>query len=336
MKKASKGGRRPTRKAKVTGFGLMAGAGMTAWRRRRQRDHLRPFLEWDGPSDAAVDVGVARIVLPIRYWRTDCFLGVFPADYGAVRDMLPSSRLHPMRLLGSKAAIAVVAYDYIETGVGPYGEIGLVPLCTLDRAAPPMLPLLQDRWRGIGGFVAHLPVTSRVACEAGRSIWGYPKFVADMAFDVSPERQEVTLAEAGREILRLGVRRAGRVALERAPLTTFTVRGDRLIRTTVALRGYVALSVGGSGGELTLGDHPVGRELAALGLGTRPVVTKTYLTHTAILPAGDDIGPADRPYTGYEGEPREVGTHTIRYDDDMVRVVTQAEKATAAMAEGGE
>ena len=198
MKKASKGGRTLTRRAKVTGFGLMAGAGMTAWRSRQQRHQLRPFLEWDGPSDPTVDVGVARIALPIRYWRTDCFLGVFPADYGAVRDMLPSSRLHPVRLLGSKAAIAVVAYDYIETGVGPYGEIGLVPLCTLDRVAPPVLPLLQDRSRGMGGFVAHLPVTSRVACEAGRSIWGYPKFVADMAFDVSPERQEVTLAEAGR------------------------------------------------------------------------------------------------------------------------------------------
>lgn len=293
----------------------------------RARRAGRPrFLDWNGPSDPAVDIGVATIALPIRYWRTDCFMGIFPADHGAVRDLLPSSRLHPVRLRGGKVAVAVVAYNYLETGVGPYGEIGISPLCTLDRAAPPVLPLLlQGHGRGFGGFVAHLPVTSRVAREAGRTVWGYPKFVADMAFDLLPERQQVTLAEGGQEILRLGVRRSGPVLLERAPLTTFTVRDTRLIRTTVATRGYVATSVGASGGDLTLGDHPLGHELAALGLGTAPVVTKTYLTHSAILPVGEDIGPAERPYSGYAGAEREFGTHTIRYDDDVVRVVTQAE-----------
>jgi hypothetical protein len=277
-------------------------------------------------------VGVARIALPIRYWRTDCFMGVFPADYGAVCDLLPSSRLYPVRLLGSKAAVAVVAYNYVETGVGPYGEIAVSPLCTLDRAAPPLLPLLQGAWHGFGGFVAHLPVTSRVAREAGRRVWGYPKFVADMAFELLPEHQSVTLSETGREILRLKVRRAGWVRLERAPLTTFTVHDTRLIRTTVALRGHVATAVGASCGELILGEHPVGRELASIGLAANPVATKTYLTHSSILPAGEDMGPAERSYTGYAGEEREFGSHTVRYDDGVVRVVSQAEEATAAAA----
>jgi hypothetical protein len=301
---------------------------MRARRGQWHRDSLRRFFDWDGPSDPSVDVGIARIALPIRYWRTDCFMGVFPADHGAVRDLLPSSRLHPVRLSGGRAAVAVVAYNYLETGVGPYGEIGISPLCTLNRAAPPLLPaLLQGRWPGFGGFVAHLPVTSRLAREAGRVVWGYPKFVADMAFDLSPERQQVTLTEDGREILRLGVRRAGWVGSERTPLVTFTVLDDRLVRTTVATRGYAAMALGASGGDLTLGDHPVGRELASLGLASSPVVTKTYLTHSAILPVGEDLGPAERPYTGYWGAAQEFGNHTIRYDDGVVRVVTEAAPA---------
>lgn len=310
--------------------GVAVGAGMRARRARRRAESAHPFLEWDGPSDLSVDVGVARIELPIRYWRTDCFMGLFPADYGAVRDLLPSSRLHPVRLPGGKAAVAVVAYNYLETGVGPYGEIGISPLCTLDRAAPPVVPLLEGYRHGFGGFVAHLPVTARVAREAGRRVWGYPKFVADMAFDLSPERQQVTLTEDGRDVLQLAVRRSGNVMLERTPLTTYTVLDTRLIRTTVPTRAYVATAVGGNGGELALGNHPVGRALAELGLGAKPVVTRTYLTHSAILPAGEDIGPADRPYAGYEGLDREFGDHRIRYDDGIVRVVTEGAPSVVA------
>jgi hypothetical protein len=321
--------------ATLAGAGLAVGAGTRARRGRRAAEHRRSFFEWDGPADPAVDIGVARIALPIRYWRTDCFLGVFPADYGAVSDLLPSRRLFPVRLPGTKAAVAVVAYNYLETGVGPYGEIGISPLCTLDRGAPPLLPLLQGRWRGLGGFVAHLPVTSQVAREAGRRVWGYPKFVADMAFDLSPERQQVTLAEAGAEILRLEVRRTGRVALERAPVTTFTVHDGRLVRTTVATQGYAATALGASSGELALGDHLVGRQLASLGLAARPVATKTYLTHNAILPIGEDLGPADRPYAGHQGGDLAFGTHTIRYDDGVVRVVTEAREATVAAVANG-
>ena len=317
--------------AAVAGLGI--GAGVKARRaRRRGAGHL--FPEWDGPADLSVDVGVTSIELPIRYWRTDCFMGLFPADYGAVRELLPSSRLHPVRLPGGRALVAVVAYNYLETGVGPYGEIGISPLCTLDRAAPPLLALVQGYRHGFSGFVAHLPVTSRIAREAGRRVWGYPKFVADMDFDLRPERQQVTLAERGSEILRLEVRRSGHVALERAPLTTFTVRDGRLVRTSVATRAHVATTLGSSGGVLALGDHPVGRALAGLGLSTAPVVTRTYLTHSAILPAGEDIGPADEAYTGYEGADREFGRHTIRYDDRAVRVVTESLPSLVA-APGG-
>lgn len=315
----------------VAGLAIRTGAKA---RKARQRDAEQPFLEGDGPAGSSVDVGVAGIELPIRYWRTDCFMGLFPAGYGAVRELLPSSRLYPVRLPGGRALVAVVAYNYLETGVGPYGEIGISPLCTLDRAAPPLVPLVQGYRHGFGGFVAHLPVTSRVAREAGRRVWGYPKFVADMDFDLRPEHQQVTLAEGDSEILRLDVRRSGHVALERTPLTTFTVRDGRLVRTTVATRAHVATALGSSGGALALGDHPVGRALAGLGLSATPVVTRTYLTHSAILPAGEDIGPSDRAYVGYEGADRESGRHTVRYDGRAVRVVTESRPSLIATPAG--
>lgn len=291
------------------------------------------FFEWSGPSRTGVDVGGAEIELPIRYYRTDVFLGIFRADLDAARAILPSSRLHPVRVTAKSAAVGIVAFNYIETGVGPYGEIGVVVLCTLDRPAPAVLPLLaESRWPGFGAFVAHLPVTTRIALQAGRTIWGYPKFVADMAFDLSPERQSVELREGGRDVLSLTVRRGGIAMRDRRPLVTFTAHGDDLVRTVIPTRASYLLGTGARAGSLTLGDHPVADDLRALGVSRSPIITRSFQSHSAILPEGEIVGPLDRPYDGYRGAARAAGTHTVRYDRGSETVVTVGDPTDAAVA----
>ncbi|MFN8036780.1 MAG: acetoacetate decarboxylase family protein [Acidimicrobiia bacterium] len=284
-----------------------------------------------GPVDHA-DIGVGRIELPIRYYRTDCFLGVFSADVDAVAARLPSDRLAPVRLTAGRAAVGIVAYNYLETGVGPYGEIGVAAMCTFGGHAPPVLPaLLETRYPGFGAFVLHLPVTTRVACAAGRTVWGYPKFVSDMAFDLQPELQRVELREGGADLLSLEVQRGGRVVRDHKPLVTFTVKDGDLIRTEVASRAVYQVGVGRSRGHLELGDHPLAGELRGLDLSGDAVATKSYLAHAAILPAGRVLTRADRPYDGFAGSDLEHGRHTIRYDSGVERVVT--ERAPALVAE---
>ncbi len=289
----------------------------------------RDFFDWTGPSQQSVDVGFGDIALPIRYWRTDCFMALFSADLEAARALLPSQRLHPVRISPNRAIVAIAAFNYLETSVGPYGEIALSPLVSLDRPAPPALPLAAGVFNGLSAFVAHLPVTSRIARQAGRTVWGYPKFVADMDFDLRPESQQVRLSEGGRDILTLNVRRSGNVLLEKAPLTTYTVKDERLIRTEVAMRGHVATSLGPRSGSLALGDHPVAKEIAALGVGAKPLLTRTYLSHSAILPIGADIGPADRTYQGFQGNDADFARHTLRYDEGVVQTISEPGLLTA-------
>ena len=265
----------------------------------------RDFFDWTGPSQQSVDVGFGDIALPIRYWRTDCFMALFSADLEAARALLPSQRLHPVRISPNR------------------------PLVSLDRPAPPALPLAAGVFNGLSAFVAHLPVTSRIARQAGRTVWGYPKFVADMDFDLRPESQQVRLSEGGRDILTLNVRRSGNVLLEKAPLTTYTVKDERLIRTEVAMRGHVATSLGPRSGSLALGDHPVAKEIAALGVGAKPLLTRTYLSHSAILPIGADIGPADRTYQGFQGNDADFARHTLRYDEGVVQTISEPGLLTA-------
>jgi hypothetical protein len=97
--------------------------------RLTRRGARRAFLDWSGPADPAIDLGVARIALPIRYWRTDCFLALFAADLDAVADLLPSRRLYPVRVTGTKAVVAEYEYrESVPEEVSGYcAGLGLMP-----------------------------------------------------------------------------------------------------------------------------------------------------------------------------------------------------------------
>ena len=68
-------------------------------------------------------------------------------------------------------------------------------------------------------------------------------------------------------------------------------------------------------GILELGDHPLAGQLEELETSTTAFVTKNYLSRSGILPAGESLGPAERPHTGHLGTDREYGRLTVNYDE---------------------
>ncbi len=309
------------RKGRLLAWAGMAALGYATIRGLRallglRREAIEAFLRWRGPVAQNIDVGSARVDLPIYYYRDDSFLGIFTADREAVRALLPSDQLYPVLAPNGRALIGIAAFNYLHTSIGPYGEVGIVLLCTHGQPAPPWIPLLlESRFPGWGAFVLHLPVTTRVARDAGRVIYGYAKFVADMEFEKTPVFQRVHLSEGGRHILTLTVRQQGWVVHDNRPLITFSVRNGELIRTRIPVYGIYHLGLRPGLGTLVLGDHPIAQQLRELDLSFKSVATKSYLTRYAILPAGEAIGRADRPHAPYPGEERAMGRLTIRYGE---------------------
>jgi hypothetical protein len=274
------------------------------------------FFQWTGPTAKGVDVGSARVDLPVMYYRDDSFMGIFSAAYEPVRALLPSRELFPVLLPNGRATLAVIAFNYMETSIGPYGEVGIAIPCTHQRQAPPLLPLiLEGQYPGWGGFVLHLPVTSLVARDGGRVIYGYAKFVADMDFQKRPAYQSVRLAEGDAHILTLTVRQRGLPLKDNRPLITYSVRNGELVKTSVPSRAVYQLGLVPGSGRLELGDHPIADQLRSLDISTTAVITKNYLTRYGILPEGQRVGRADRPHSGHIGEDREYGRLTLNYDD---------------------
>lgn len=271
-------------------------------------------LAWT--TSRRIDTKSGPVDLPIKYYRDDSFMGLFSAAYEPVRALLPSNRLHPIRVPNGRVVVIIIAFHYWDTDLGPYGEVGIAIPCTNKERCVSLLPLLAEgRFSGWGGFVLHLPVTSRVARDVGRSLWGYPKFVADMDFVKDPAYQSVELWEEEKHILTLKVEQQGIILKDNRPLISYSVLNDKLIKTIVPVRSIYQLQLCPKFDALELGDHPVAQELKSLDLSTTAIATRCYLTRSAILPAGHCVGPAQQSYRGHPGEEREYGRLTIRYGE---------------------
>ena len=156
--------------------------------------------------------GTRQVTLPVHYRRADVFMAIFPARYRWLKDRLPDG-LRPLWLGSDRAPLAVTAFNYLESSIDPYGEVAILIPCTRGAALPGLVvSALDSLYPGFGFFVMHLPVTSDIADVLGRSVWGYPKFVADIDFRRGRDHQRLG---AGLQPLQQGHLRRPRPQLDR-------------------------------------------------------------------------------------------------------------------------
>ena len=247
--------------------------------------------------------------LPILYHRDDLFGLFFSASFERVAATMPSAHLHPATLpgVGGRALVGVVAFNYFDTSIGPYGEVGIVvPVVYGEKPPPAVIPLLlEGSWPGYGYLVLHLPVTTTMARDAGRGEWGYTKFVADMRFTTTPEYHECYLSEGASKILMLRTPRKGMLSRDTRPLVTYSVRSGDLVKTVIPQQGICRNALLPRAWRLEPGDHEVAESLRRLELSSRPLLARTYIERSAILPAGEVIEREVLPLDGYRGEDRQ-------------------------------
>lgn len=270
------------------------------------------FFETARPG-RSVTHGSASFELPILYFRDDFFLLYFTADQEKIKPFIPSDKLYPILMPNNKAVVAVGAFNYMETSIGPYGEVIVgIPLVYGKKPVPVLPGLMESRYPGFGALVAHLPVTRETARDAGRGEWGYTKFITEMHFAITPEFMECEMNEGGEHILTLRVARKGFLMTDNKPMTTFSVKDGRLIKTTIPQKGAFRQSLRPNGSYLRLGSHPVSDSIRSMGLSKKPFLSKYSVERSGILPAGEVIEENVRPLEGYYGEDRQ-GEHTVTY-----------------------
>ncbi|MEW6526692.1 MAG: acetoacetate decarboxylase family protein [Spirochaetota bacterium] len=125
------------------------------------------------------------VELPIYYYDYGYAHFIFFVNYEAAKKKLEETAFLPCKFLG-KAIALLNFFEYRDTAIGPYNEVGLSILCyPKNKKQPFMVPLhiLKDakKWQ-VGAYVINLPVTTEIAYLAGKEVWNYPKFVTRIDF----------------------------------------------------------------------------------------------------------------------------------------------------------
>jgi hypothetical protein len=212
--------------------------------------------------------GERSIWVPLFYRDMAVLRVAYLASAAKLREWLPSGRMHPLRITPGQGVLSISAYCYRDCDIGPYNEVSISVPFTLDKPSPLFTGFLGRGPSELDGYIHHLPVTTQVARDAGVEFAGYPKFVAEIDFEVGKEWVICRLAQGGRDVLtmsgRVGELRDGRRSRQNA----YTARSGRLLRSqAMASACQVTGSKNPADLRLELGEHPIADELRQVGIG---------------------------------------------------------------------
>lgn len=213
--------------------------------------------------------------MPVIVRRASSGSATFLVSAKAARRLIPGAGLEVAEVLPGRALLSIAIIDYVDNDLGDYNEVSIA-LFVRPSSAPRGLPWLGDAIamaRGqLGTYIVHLPVDQSFTCEAGRTIWGFPKTVQLIEIDYRPQRVTCKLTMDGEHALTLSLPRGGARVLPETDLATYTYIEGVLHRTAFR-SGADGFGVKLGGAELTLGRGPLAAELRSLGLPRGALMT---------------------------------------------------------------
>jgi hypothetical protein len=245
---------------------------------------------WPGPVEPVQRVTSAGTCsLPIVYHAGSLLgLGYLVDRQRAERTL--EGCLEPQTVLG-KAFVLVCCFEYRETTIGPYNELGIGIQARRKGSGVSILEFLRDMQgtTDAGLWIASLPVSNVAAYAAGVELWGFPKYVSRLEMAFKAEETRISL---GAE-LTIHHRRGPGLTAPGMPFVPYTLLAGRLLRTFVKVGHKVRFGGAGSVRVQVTGEGPTARVVKTLGLDSlRPRIAFRTDELRACLPEGVDVGPS--------------------------------------------
>ena len=224
--------------------------------------------------------------LPIYYNDNSSFTAIYTASTASVKKYLPDPKMHPAEMTPGRCLVAFTAFEYRKTDIDPYNEFSISVILSYGKRPVPGLSILSQMMkRNFHAYVWHLPVTTEIARYGGVELYGFPKFIGNIAIKMGKDMVECVLSEKKSHILTL----TG-PALKTCPgkitrYKTYPVRnGITLCGNVYVLHHEYAETRNTKGVSLSFGrDHPIAAELRGIGLSAKAVLFQYSPVNEAIL-----------------------------------------------------
>jgi hypothetical protein len=210
------------------------------------------------------------LTMPVRIRKADQHAAMFSVNAAAAQRLIDYSGLQVFEYLPGRAILAQLLVRYLDGDLGKYHEYGTAFLVNQPGTHASGIRAMGKA----ATFIHHLPVDQEFTLEAGRTIWGYPKIMADFTvregrkfeFEVSANGQLIAGIEFSRGL--------PHPAPASQTLTTYS-HLDGVTRETSSQMSTTGMRTRLGGARIRLGDHPYAAELASLGLPKRALMTQS-------------------------------------------------------------
>ena len=210
------------------------------------------------------------LTMPVRVRKADVHTAMFSVPAADTQRLIDYSGLKVCQFRPGRAVVTLMLARYLDGDLGRYNEFGTCVMVNQPGETASGLKALKNA----AAFIHHLPVDQSFTLEAGRTIWGFPKIMADFTVhDANPFSFEVR--EGGALIAGIDFSRGIPVpSLRSRPqiLKTYSC-ADGITREVPWEMKTSGVRVRPGGARLRLGEHPYAKELASLGLPKRPMVS---------------------------------------------------------------
>ncbi len=209
--------------------------------------------------------------MPVQVRKADVHTAMFSVDADAAQRLIDYSGLRVCQHRPGRAVVNLMLARYVDGDLGQYHEFG-----TCVMVNPPGSDARGMRALGAAAaFIHHLPVDQEFTLEAGHTIWGFPKIMADFAirdgrtfgFDVSAEGSHIAGIEFRRGLAVPSLFTSRPQVLKTYTYADGTTREVPWKMKVTSVRGRFG------GATLRLGQHRYAKELASLGLPKRAMVS---------------------------------------------------------------
>ena len=233
------------------------------------------------------------VTLPVEIRVARSWAATFTVDAEAAQALIAPTGLEVARMRPGKAIASLAAVRYEDGDLDRYNEVAVAFVVRRHDApeATPGRKAMELVRNETGVYIHHLPVDQAFTLEAGRTIWGYPKFLARIDIDERPKATRITLRHDDALVLNLTIRHGIKVWFGVPNLPTYTFMDGVLRRTAwETFPEGTRARIGGA--TLELGSHPVADELRSLGLPHRAVMTTMVPNVRARFGAAEIVTPA--------------------------------------------